>query len=102
MKLWALILAAGTILAFAAPAADAASARSANTIQRNGLHSTVVFRDPLNGQTAFLSPLGKPSTPATARLVRSGKLRDLVAPIVTPRPSYRVSNAALIAYLLFI
>jgi hypothetical protein len=105
MKLWALILAAGTLLAFAAPAADAASARSANTIQRNGLHSTVTFRDPLNGQTAFLNQLDKRPTPATLRLLRSGKLDALVAPVVSPPPpplllpGYGASSAALIALL---
>ena len=115
MKLWALILAAGAILAFAVPAADAAafsagfggSARTVNTIQRDGAHSTLVVRNLLHGQTAFLNQLDRPPTPATARLVRSGRLDDLVAPVVHPQPipwlgtSYAVSSsAALIASLL--
>src|SRR5262245_39789701 len=96
MKLWALILAAGAILAFAAPAADAAtpsagsggSARTVNTIRPDGLHTTTAFRDPLNGNDAFVRPLGRAVTPATTRLAASGKLDDMVDAVVTPRPHF--------------
>jgi hypothetical protein len=96
MKLWALILAAGTILAVAAPAADAASpsagnggsARITNTIRADGLHTTTVFRDPLNGNDASVRPLERPRSAATLRLVSSGKLADLLEKVIVPRPHF--------------
>jgi hypothetical protein len=96
MKLWALILAAGAILAVAAPVADAASmpagsgggARSASTIRPDGLHTTIAFRDPLRGSDAFVFPLGRAASPATIRLAASGKLDDLTAPVLVPRPHF--------------
>jgi hypothetical protein len=96
MKLWALILAAGAILAVAAPVADAAStpagsggsARSTSTTRPDGLHTTVAFRDPLQGSDAFVLPLGRSASPATIRLVASGRLDALIAPVVVPRPHF--------------
>ena len=96
MKLWALILAAGSILAFAAPVADAASTpagsggstRSANTIRPDGLHTTIAFRNPLQGNDAFVCPLGRAASPATIRLAASEKLNDLTAPVLVPRPHF--------------
>jgi hypothetical protein len=92
MKLWALILAAGTILAFAAPAADAASpsagsggsARTANTIRPDSPYTTTTFRDPLRGNDSFVRPLGRPTSAATAGLVASGKLDA----VLHPRPHF--------------
>ena len=89
MKLWALILAAGAILAVAAPVAEAAStARPADTIRVDGLHTTIAFRDPLHGSDAFVRPLGQVASPATIRLAASGKLDDLTAPLLAPRPHF--------------
>ena len=96
MKLWALILAAGAILAIAAPVADAAStstgsggsARSVNTIRPDGLHTTIAFRDPLQGNDAFVFPLGRAASAATIRLVASGRLDALLAPVLAPRPHF--------------
>ena len=72
MKLWALILAAGAILAFAAPVAAVAaaspagpggSARSVNTITRNGPQTTVAFRDLLPGSSRSSGSHGHARSP---------------------------------------
>ena len=77
MKLWALILAAGAILAFAAPvAADAAaspagnggSARTVNSITRNGPQTTVVFRDLMPGEHSFFRQFDDGFHPVDAQL----------------------------------
>ena len=91
MKLWALIIAAGASLAFAASAADAAtsagnggSARPVNTVTAAGPQTTVAFRDPLPGRQPFLRPLDKPASRATVELLGSPKL----AAVLAPRPSF--------------
>jgi hypothetical protein len=87
MKLWALIIAAGSILAFAAPGAVAASpagtggsARPVNTVTAAGPQTTVVFRDVLPGPQPFLHPLDRPASRATVALLGNPKVTAVLAP----------------------
>jgi hypothetical protein len=91
MKIRALILAAGTILAFAAPAVAAGSsvqpggsARSANAITPAGPQTTVVFRDLMPVGQGFRTPLERKPSPATVELVTSGQVGAALA----PRPGF--------------